>query len=71
MKTAQDVEATRKELVADYRTKFASPYSAAELGYVDEVIDPLETRPLLISALEMSKNKRDHNLPRKHGNIPL
>ncbi len=66
-----DAETTRKELVADYRAKFANPYSAAELGYVDEVIDPLETRPRLISALEMSKNKRDTNLPRKHGNIPL
>ncbi len=71
MAGAEDAEATRNELVADYRAKFANPYSAAELGYVDEVIDPAETRPRLISALEMSKNKRDTNLPRKHGNIPL
>jgi propionyl-CoA carboxylase beta chain len=71
MEVAEDVEATRKELVANYRSKFANPYSAAELGYVDEVINPVETRPRLISALEMSKNKRDTNLPRKHGNIPL
>jgi len=71
MAEAEDTDLTRNELVADYRAKFANPYSAAELGYVDEVIDPVETRPRLISALEMSKNKRDTNLPRKHGNIPL
>lgn len=71
MTGAEDAETMRSDLVADYRAKFANPYSAAELGYVDEVIDPLETRPRLISALEMSKNKRDNNLPRKHGNIPL
>ncbi|MDA3902466.1 MAG: acyl-CoA carboxylase subunit beta [Desulfuromusa sp.] len=71
MANAEDPEATRNELVADYRDKFASPYNAAELGYVDEVIDPTETRPKLIRALEMLKNKRDINPPRKHGNIPL
>jgi propionyl-CoA carboxylase beta chain len=71
MAVAEDAEATRNELVADYRAKFANPYSAAELGYVDEVIYPMATRPRLISVLEMTKNKRDSNLPRKHGNIPL
>ncbi len=71
MANAEDAEATRDELVADYRDKFANPYNAAELGYVDEVIDPTETRPKLIRALEMLKNKRDLNPPRKHGNIPL
>ncbi|RLB78836.1 MAG: methylmalonyl-CoA carboxyltransferase [Deltaproteobacteria bacterium] len=71
MAQAKDAEATRNELVADYRDKFANPYNAAELGYIDEIIDPAETRPKLIRALEMLKNKRDSNPPRKHGNIPL
>ena len=62
---------TRKALLDDYRDKFANPYNAAELGYVDEVIDPARTRPTLIRALEMCKNKRASNLPRKHGNLPL
>ena len=66
-----DPESTRQALVADYRDKFANPYNAAELGYVDEVIDPTRTRPSLIRALEMCKNKRASNLPRKHGNLPL
>jgi propionyl-CoA carboxylase beta chain len=66
-----DPEATRKTLVSDYRDKFANPYNAAELGYVDEIIDPTRTRPTLIRALEMCKNKRASNLPRKHGNLPL
>ena len=62
---------TKATLVADYRARFASPYKAAELGYIDEVIMPEETRPKVISALEMLANKRDSNPPRKHGNIPL
>jgi propionyl-CoA carboxylase beta chain len=64
-------EATKAELVADYRERFASPYKAAELGYIDEVIMPSDTRPKVIKAFEMLKNKRDTNPPRKHGNIPL
>ncbi|MHB1843591.1 MAG: acyl-CoA carboxylase subunit beta [Deltaproteobacteria bacterium] len=68
---AKDVGETRDRLVADYRDTFANPYKAAELGYVDEVIFPEETRPKLIRALELLKNKRQENLPRKHGNIPL
>ena len=66
-----DPEKTRKALLDDYREKFANPYNAAELGYVDEIIDPARTRPTLIRALEMCKNKRASNLPRKHGNLPL
>ena len=50
---------------------FAHPYIAAARGYVDDVIDPRETRPRLISALDMLRNKRDENPARKHGNIPL
>ncbi|MBM2828486.1 MAG: propionyl-CoA carboxylase subunit beta, partial [Actinobacteria bacterium] len=68
---SSNAEKTKAELVADYRSRFASPYKAAELGYIDEVIMPEETRPKVISALEMLSNKRDSNPPRKHGNIPL
>ncbi|HWS14836.1 MAG TPA: carboxyl transferase domain-containing protein, partial [Candidatus Methylomirabilis sp.] len=64
-------DTTKAELVADYRERFASPYKAAELGYIDEVIMPSQTRPMVIKAFEMLKNKRDTNPPRKHGNIPL
>jgi propionyl-CoA carboxylase beta chain len=71
MGASANPEETRKALVDDYRSKFANPYNAAELGYIDEVIDPTRTRPKLISVLEMCKNKRDSNPPRKHGNIPL
>jgi len=68
---AADPAAERNRLVAEYREKFANPFKAAELGYVDEVIRPEQTRPKLIRALEMLKDKRQDNLPRKHGNIPL
>jgi len=57
--------------VKDYREKFANPYRAASLGYVDEIIQPKETRNKIITALEMTRNKRKSNPPRKHGNIPL
>lgn len=66
-----DQEETRKRLVEEYREKFASPYIAAQMGYVDEVIEPCETRSKLIRALEMLQHKRDTNPPKKHGNIPL
>jgi propionyl-CoA carboxylase beta chain len=68
---AKDPEAKRAELVAEYQDKFANPYVAAARGYVDEVIEPRHTREKLIVALEMLKNKRDTNPPKKHGNIPL
>ncbi len=68
---AQDQNAERARLVADYRETFANPYKAAELGYVDEVIRPEETRGKLIRALEMLKGKRQENPPKKHGNVPL
>lgn len=66
-----DKEATRKRLVAEYTEKFANPYVAAARGFIDDIIEPKDTRPRLISALEMLKNKRDTNPPKKHGNIPL
>ena len=68
---AEDPEAERERLVQEYREKFAHPYVAASLGYIDEVIEPHETRPRLIAALEMLKDKRDSNPPKKHGNMPL
>ena len=64
-------EETRERLVAEYRQRFANPFVAAARGNVDAVIEPRETRRQVISALEMLKNKRDTNPPKKHGNIPL
>jgi len=71
LEKAKDPVARKAELVAEYREKFASPYVAAERGYIDDVIEPKETRPRLINALEMLSNKRDANPAKKHGNIPL
>jgi acetyl-CoA carboxylase carboxyltransferase component len=71
IESAQDPEVKRRELEADYQAKFANPYVAAARGYIDEVIEPRETRRKLIAALEMLKNKRDSNPPKKHDNIPL
>ncbi len=68
---ASDPVSRKAELVQEYREKFASPYVAAERGYIDDVIQPRETRPRLINALEMLQNKRDANPAKKHGNIPL
>ena len=68
---AEDPEVARKRLIDEYREKFANPYRAAELGYIDGVIDPADTRPQIIRALRMLKTKRDANPPKKHGNIPL
>jgi len=68
---AKDPERRRRELVADYRRKFANPYVAAEKGYIDDVIEPAETRPKLISALEMLATKREPRPAKKHANIPL
>ena len=71
MKSAGDADAKRKELVEDYRDRFANPFRAAELGYIDGVIQPRETRARIAQALAMLANKRDTNPPKKHGNIPL
>ena len=68
---SEDIDETRKKLVDEYRDTFANPYVAASRGYVDDVIEPHETRPRLINALEMLANKRDTNPAKKHGNIPL
>ena len=68
---ADDPDAKRAELIADYRERFANPYVAANRGYLDDVIDPAETRPIIIRALRMLANKVDSSPPKKHGNIPL
>jgi propionyl-CoA carboxylase beta chain len=71
LEESDDPEARREELIADYRARFANPYVAAERGYVDDVIEPRRTRPVLIDALETSLTKREPRPRRKHGNIPL
>jgi acetyl-CoA carboxylase carboxyltransferase component len=68
---ATDPMARTAELVEDYKNRFANPYLAADRGYVDDVIEPQRTRPVLIKALHMARTKRAANPPRKHGNIPL
>jgi propionyl-CoA carboxylase beta chain len=68
---AKNPEAERAAYIAEYRGTFANPYKASELGFIDEVIRPRDTRGRLITALRMLDNKRQDNLPRKHGNIPL
>jgi propionyl-CoA carboxylase beta chain len=71
LEDSDEPEARRAELIEDYRERFANPYVAAERGYVDDVIEPRRTRPVLIDALETSLTKRERRPPRKHGNIPL
>src|SRR5687768_9664418 len=68
---SDDPQRAMAERVAEYSAKFANPYVAAGRGYVDDIIDPRDTRPLLIDALETMRGKRDRNPPKKHGNIPL
>jgi len=68
---ATDPDAKRKELIDEYRTKFANPYIPAGRGFFDDVIDPRDTRRKIIRSLEMLENKADRNPPKKHGNIPL
>ena len=64
-------EQRRQKLIDDYKARFANPYSAAERGYIDDVIEPRQTRPKLIKALRMLQSKRVAQPKRKHGNIPL
>jgi len=71
LQNAADPVARRAELVEDYTERFANPYAAAERGFVDDVIDPAETRIKVIAGLEMLKSKREELPQRKHGNIPL
>jgi len=71
LEAAADPEALRQQLIAEYREKFANPFLAASYGYVDAVIEPSQTRAVLINALRMLQNKRDTNPPKKHSNMPL
>jgi acetyl-CoA carboxylase carboxyltransferase component len=68
---ADDPAARKAELITEYRDKFSTPYAAAERGFIDDVIEPAETRPRLIKALRMLSTKREAIPARKHGNIPL
>jgi acetyl-CoA/propionyl-CoA carboxylase carboxyl transferase subunit len=71
LEEAEDTEARRQELIDEYRDEFANPYTAADRGFVDDVIEPPETRPRLIDDMEMLASKRDEQPDKKHGNIPL
>ena len=71
LKKAADPAAARAAYMAEYKEKFANPYAAAALGYIDEVIRPRETRKKVAAALRMLRNKRESNPPKKHGNVPL
>jgi propionyl-CoA carboxylase beta chain len=68
---AADPAAKKAELVRQYQEEVTSPYTAAQRGFIDDIIEPHDTRPRLINALQMLRNKRDSNPPKKHGNIPL
>src|SRR5437588_5217444 len=68
---SKDKASARRSRVNEFEEKFANPYIAAERGFIDEVIEPAQTRPKLIRALALLENKRDQNPPKKHGNIPL
>lgn len=71
IEAAKDKKKKREILTKDYRDKFANPYVAAGLGYIDKVIFPRETRPLICRGLDMLASKRQSRPPKKHGNIPL
>ena len=68
---AADPVARRAELIELYKDKFANPFVAASRGYLDDVIDPADTRARLVEALKITRNKRDANPPRKHSTMPL
>jgi propionyl-CoA carboxylase beta chain len=71
IEASKDAEKATETKTQEYREKFAHPYIAAGRGYLDDIIDPRDTRPRLIDALDSLKTKRDKNPPKKHGNIPL
>ncbi|UCH85243.1 MAG: methylmalonyl-CoA carboxyltransferase [Candidatus Latescibacterota bacterium] len=71
IESASNPDELRQKLIEEYNDKFANPYIAAQLGYIDDVIEPKETRPKIIAALESLENKRQHLPPKKHGNLPL
>ena len=71
IEAAQDKNAERARLTEEYRKRFMNPYNSAEAGYVDDIIEPRETRPVLISALVALRDKHEYTPPRKHGNMPV
>ena len=71
IKAAEDPEAERARLEQEYQENYLNPYAAAQAGYIDEVIEPAETRQKLIEALEALQTKVENNPPRKHGNMPV
>ena len=71
IRDAEDPAAETARLSEEYTREFADPYGAAARGYIDDVIDPRDTRPRLIDALRTLVTKRDKNPPKKHGNLPL
>jgi len=71
IEAAPDADARRAELIEEYTERFANPYSAAERGYIDDVIDPRDTRRVLVRSLEMLRTKKEKLPQRKHGNVPL
>ena len=71
IENAADPEARRTELINEYTERFSNPYQAAERGYIDDVIDPRQTRSLLVRSLNMLRTKREQLPQRKHGNVPL
>ena len=71
IQAAADPEARRAELIEEYKERFANPWIAAERGYVDDVIDPVDTRRKVIAGFEMLRSKREELPKRKHGNVPL
>ena len=71
LNSADDPIAKRAELVDEYTERFCNPYVAAERGFVDDVIDPADTRRKLVAGLELLRSKREELPPRKHGNVPL
>jgi propionyl-CoA carboxylase beta chain len=68
---AKDPEKVRQQRIQEYKERLANPYVAASRGYIDDVIDPRDTRVKVVRALEMLRNKADHAPPKKHGNVPL
>jgi acetyl-CoA carboxylase carboxyltransferase component len=71
IKKSDNPQEKRQEKIDDYRESFANPYVAASRGYIDDVIEPADTRKRIISALEMTSSKRENRPAKKHGNIPL
>jgi len=71
IESAPDANARRSELIVEYEDRFLNPYQAAERGYVDDVIDPRDTRRMLVRSLDMLRTKREQLPSRKHGNTPL